>query len=73
MKFTSAVFAALMAGLVPAVAHSQSAAPPAVPTPAATPTVASQVPPSAYPAKIALIAFEQAVIATNEGQKLVIT
>ena len=28
-----------------------------------------QVAPTAYPAKIALIAFEQAVIATNEGQQ----
>ncbi len=37
---------------------------PAVPAPA-------QVAPAAIPAKIALIAFEQAVFATNEGQKAV--
>jgi Skp family chaperone for outer membrane proteins len=77
MKFTSAVLAALLAGLS-ATAHAQAAADPAS-TPAATPpsapaaAPAPQAPaaaaPSAYPAKIALIAFEQAVIATNEGQK----
>lgn len=70
MKSTSAVFAALMTGLIPAVTHAQAAAAPASPAPApAAAPAPSQVPPSAYPAKIALIAFEQAVIATNEGQK----
>lgn len=69
------VVAALLAGLIPAAAHAQAdsapaatpAAPLAAPAPAAT--AAPAVPPSAYPAKIALIAFEQAVIATNEGQR----
>jgi outer membrane protein len=78
MKFNS-VLAALLAGLIPAAAHAQTAsAPPAAPAPAPAVTqapapTATQAPapmtPSAYPAKVALIAFEQAVIATNEGQK----
>ena len=74
MKSTS-VFAALLAGLLPAVVHAQTA--PATPeAQAAAPAAASAsapavhaAQPSAYPAKIALIAFEQAVIATNEGQR----
>ena len=41
-------------------------------TPAAAPAAApAPVTPQAIPAKIALIAFEQAVFATNEGQKAV--
>ena len=67
MKFNS-VLAALLAGLIPAAAHAQTAsAPPATPAPAPAATQAAT--PTAYPAKVALIAFEQAVIATNEGQK----
>lgn len=74
MKSTS-VFAALLAGLLPAVVHAQAApatpeaqaAPPAAASTSAPAVHAAQ--PSAYPAKIALIAFEQAVIATNEGQR----
>ena len=73
MKLTS-VLAAFLAGLVPAAVHAQAApaspeaqpvAPAATPAPAPAPHQA----PTAYPAKIALIAFEQAVISTNEGQK----
>ena len=74
MKSTSVV-AALLAGLIPIAVHAQagSTAPAAVPSapataPAGAPAPAA-VPPTAYPAKIALIAFEQAVIATNEGQR----
>ncbi|HMG03558.1 MAG TPA: OmpH family outer membrane protein [Edaphobacter sp.] len=65
---------ALGAGLSTSAALAQTAATPAPTTPA--PAAASQQrtpppPPQAIPAKIALIAFEQAVFATNEGQKAV--
>ena len=59
---------ALSAGLsaVPAVAQAPAA--PATTTSAAAPAA---VAPQAVPAKVALIAFEQAVFATNEGQRAV--
>src|SRR5258707_6093737 len=46
---------------------------PAAPAPPATEPAAAPAPvtPQAIPAKIALVAFEQAVFATNEGQKAV--
>jgi outer membrane protein len=44
-----------------------SPAPPAAAAPAAAPAA-----PQAIPAKIALIAFQQAVVATNEGQRTVL-
>ncbi|SEB81109.1 OmpH family outer membrane protein [Terriglobus roseus] len=58
-------FSALVVGIAtlacsPAM-FAQAAAP--------QPTAAAPVAPQAIPAKIALIAFEQAVFATNEGQK----
>jgi Skp family chaperone for outer membrane proteins len=70
---------ALGAGLLTTAAMAQTATTPApAPAPAATPSTASAAanrtppaPPQAVPAKIALIAFEQAVFATNEGQKTV--
>lgn len=74
MKSTS-IIAALITGLIPAAAHAQAASAPAAapaavpPAAAAAPAPAAHVAPTAYPAKIALIAFEQAVVATNEGQK----
>ena len=57
---------AIGAGLTTAsaIAQAPAAATPAVPAAAAPP-------PQAIPAKIALIAFEQGVFATNEGQKAV--
>lgn len=73
----------LVAGLLPmsaiaqtAPAESKPAAPAAAaPAPAPAAPAAQQapapVPPSAYPARIALIMFEQAVYATNEGQHAV--
>ena len=69
---------ALGAGLLTTAAMAQTATTPA-PAPATTPSTASAAttrtpppsPPQAVPAKIALIAFEQAVFATNEGQKTV--
>ncbi len=78
MNHKSVLIAALVAGLFPAAAMAQAspAAPqPAAPSPAATTAPAAQQPapvaPSAYPAKVALVAFEQAVYATNEGQRSV--
>lgn len=69
----SALTLAAFAALLPAVSYAQSAptAAPSAPTPAtaAAPAPAPQIAPTAYPAKVALIAFEQAVIATNEGQQ----
>jgi len=67
MKSSFALLASLAAALLPATLHAQAAAGAAAP---AAPAPAAAVAPSAYPAKIALIGFEQAVIATNEGQKL---
>ena len=59
---------ALGAGLMTAAMMAQTAAPavPSAPQPAA-----AEAAPQAVPAKIALIAFEQAVFATNEGQHAV--
>jgi Skp family chaperone for outer membrane proteins len=65
-----ALFAALAAGLIPVAMIAQAV--PAAPEPAAPSSAATApapVPPQAYPAKIALVAFQQAVIATNEGQQ----
>lgn len=60
------VFAtALAAGLTTATLGAQTAAAPAAAAPAAA------VPPQALPAKIAIIAFDQVVVATNEGQKAI--
>ena len=84
MNPKSLLLAAFIAGLLPmaavaqaAPAEAQPAAPaaaaPAAPASAApaapAPAQAAPVAPTAYPAKIALIAFEQAVIETNEGQQ----
>jgi Skp family chaperone for outer membrane proteins len=63
---------ALGAGLMTVAGAAQTAAPQApatAPAPAASPAAAPA--PQAIPAKIALVAFEQAVFATNEGQKAV--
>jgi outer membrane protein len=59
----SVVFA-LAAGLVAAPLFAQTA-------PAASAAPAAALPPAAIPAKVAIIAFEQAVVATNEGQRAV--
>ncbi len=65
MNRTLACITALGAGFLTltTAATAQTAAAPAAPAAAAAPVV-----PQAIPAKIALIAFEQAVFATNEGQ-----
>jgi Skp family chaperone for outer membrane proteins len=62
---------AVGAGLMTAAGMAQTAGSPA-PATTAPPTAApAAVTPQAIPAKIALIAFEQAVFATNEGQRAV--
>lgn len=62
------LISALSAGLMTAVGVAQTAAPaiPSAPQPAT-----AEAAPQPIPAKIALIAFEQAVFATNEGQQAV--
>ncbi len=65
---------ALSAGLIAATGMAQTPAtpPPTQPAAAAQPAAdAAPVAPQAIPAKIALVAFEQAVFATNEGQRAV--
>ncbi len=69
MNRTLILISALSAGLTTA-AVAQTAAP-ATAAPAPRPAAAPAAPPQAIPAKIALIAFEQAVFATNEGQRAV--
>jgi Skp family chaperone for outer membrane proteins len=80
MNHKFVLLAALVAGSLPlaAAAQSPATAPPqttapisATPAPAATGQAPAAVPASAYPAKIALVAFEQAVYSTNEGQRAV--
>ena len=71
MKRIFVAASALSAGMMTAVGVAQ--APPAA-RPAASPAVppaatAASVAPQAVVAKIALIAFEEAVLATNEGQR----
>jgi Skp family chaperone for outer membrane proteins len=63
---------ALGAGLMTAAGMAQTPAAPAPTTPAPQPAAdAAPPPPQAIPAKIALVAFEQAVLATNEGQRAI--
>ena len=64
-----ALSTALIAGLLPAAALAQAS--PAPPAAGAAAQTAPAVAPKAIDAKIALIAFEQAVVSTNEGQKTV--
>ena len=62
------IFASALAAGFASVAVAQTTAPSATaPAAAAAPTAA----PQAIPAKVALIAFEQSVFATNEGQRAV--
>jgi Skp family chaperone for outer membrane proteins len=70
MNRTLTLLSALGAGLTIAATTAQTAVAqaPAAPAPA---TQAAPVAPQAVPAKIALISFEQAVFATNEGQRAV--
>jgi Skp family chaperone for outer membrane proteins len=67
MNRTFVLVSALGAGLMTAAGQTPASTAPA-PQPAAADAA---VTPQAIPAKIALIAFEQAVFATNEGQRTV--
>jgi Skp family chaperone for outer membrane proteins len=73
MNRTLVFVSALGAGLMTAAGMAQTPAAPApttaAPAPAAEAAPATPAPPQAIPAKIALVAFEQAVLATNEGQR----
>jgi outer membrane protein len=62
---------ALAAGILTAAGTAQTATPsaPAAPAPAPTPTAPPL--PQAVPAKVALIEFEQAAAATNEGRRAI--
>ena len=70
MNRTLILVSALGAGLMTTAVMAQT---PAASAPPATEPAAAPAPvtPQAIPAKIALVAFEQAVFATNEGQKTV--
>jgi Skp family chaperone for outer membrane proteins len=70
MNRTLVLVSALGAGLMTTAGNSQTAAAPS-PASAAPAAAPAAVEPQAIPAKIALIAFEQAVFATNEGQRAV--
>jgi Skp family chaperone for outer membrane proteins len=72
MNRTLVLVSALGVGLTTAAGVAQTTGPqaPATTTPAAA-AAAPAAAPQAIPAKIALVAFEQAVFATNEGQKAV--
>jgi Skp family chaperone for outer membrane proteins len=72
MNRTLVLVSALGAGLMTSAGLAQAPAAPAPTSPAASqPAAAAAVAPQAIPAKIALVAFEQAVFATNEGQRAV--
>ncbi len=73
MNRTLILLSALSAGSMAAVATAQTATPAATPKAASVSAPAAQTAPApqAVPAKIALISFEQAVFATNEGQRAV--
>jgi outer membrane protein len=71
MNRTLVLVSALGAGLMTTAGMAQAPAAPAPATPATQPAAEAPVTPQAIPAKIALVAFEQAVFATNEGQKAV--
>src|SRR3984957_6639143 len=70
MNRTLVLVSALGAGLMTTAGISQTAAAPA-PAASAPAAAPAAVEPQAIPAKIALVAFEQAVFATNEGQRSV--
>jgi Skp family chaperone for outer membrane proteins len=71
MNRTLIFVSALGAGLMTTAGMAQTPAAPASTPPASQPAAPAPVTPQAIPAKIALVAFEQAVFATNEGQKTV--
>jgi Skp family chaperone for outer membrane proteins len=71
MNRTLILVSALGAGLMTTAGMAQTPAAATPAPPATEPAAPAPVTPQAIPAKIALVAFEQAVFATNEGQKAV--
>lgn len=71
MNRTLVLVSALGVGLTTAAGVAQTTGPQAPATTPPAAAAAAPVAPQAIPAKIALVAFEQAVFATNEGQKAV--
>jgi len=69
MNRTLALISALGVGLAAVAGVAQTTQPQADPAPAAAAPTAPSAPPQAVPAKIAIISFEGAVFATNEGQR----
>src|SRR6266852_9911756 len=69
MNRTFVLISVLGAGLMTTAGMAQTPAPAPAPPPATEPAAPAPVTPQAIPAKIALVAFEQAVLATNEGQR----
>lgn len=69
MNPKSYVLAALVAGILPVAAAAQAAPAAPLAAPAAAPAGAKLPPPTAFPAKIALVNFVGAVEETNEGQR----
>src|SRR5579884_3797746 len=74
MNPKSSLVAALVAGLLPIAASAQATPAPPAAAPgagqaAAAPAEAKLPPPTAFPAKIALVNFIGAVEETNEGQR----
>jgi outer membrane protein len=67
MNRTLVLVSALAAGITTSAVLAQAPAAPAATTPA--PAAPAAVAPQAVPAKIALIEYEQAAAATNEGQR----
>ena len=72
MNRTQSLVSAFGAGIVALSTLSGVAQTAPAPAPAASAAAPAAVAPQAIPAKIALIAFEQAVVATNEGQRNVL-
>jgi len=71
MSHKYAPLAVFIAGCFSAAAIAQAPSAPPAPAPAAAaPATPAPVPPQAFPAKIALIAFESCVVSTNEGQRV---
>jgi Skp family chaperone for outer membrane proteins len=71
MNRTLVLASALGAGVTTIAAVAQTAGTPAPAAPTTQTAAAPAAAPQAIPAKVALIAFEQAVFATNEGQRSV--
>ena len=73
MNRTGLITLALAAGMTSAPAFAQTTSPAASQTATAPSAAVTTAAPQALPAKVALIAFEQAVFSTNEGQVAVQT